>query len=205
VEKLLSQGLEALFIPNPEEIKLKLIAFIKLLDKWNRVYNLTAIRDKEKMVTHHILDSLAVAPFIQGVDVLDVGSGAGLPGVPLALVSPERRFVLIDSNAKKTRFIQQVKAELGLTNVFVETIRAENYRPARPFDTVISRAFSSISQFAQDAGPLCNPGGVILAMKGEYPTAELQAIPNGYSIKAVLSVNVPLLNAQRHIVCITPS
>ena len=201
---MLSQGLEALLISNPEEIKQKLITFIALLDKWNRVYNLTAIRDKEKMVTHHILDSLAVAPYIHGVDVLDVGSGAGLPGVPLALVSPERRFVLIDSNAKKTRFIQQAKAELGLTNLFVETTRVENYHPAQPFDTVLSRAFSSISQFLLTAGALCKPGGAIIAMKGEYPEAELDVIPNGYSIKAVLAVDVPLLNAQRHIVCITP-
>lgn len=205
IDKLLSQGLGGLSIPLPEEIKQKLMAFIALLDKWNRVYNLTAIRDKEKMVTHHILDSLAVAPFIQGVDVLDVGSGAGLPGVPLALVSPERQFVLIDSNAKKTRFIQQAKAELGLTNVLVETVRAENFHPTNPFDTVISRAFSSISQFLHSAGPLCKPDGVILAMKGEYPTAELQDIPDGYTVKAVLGVHVPRLNAQRHIVCIRRS
>jgi 16S rRNA (guanine527-N7)-methyltransferase len=192
VEKLLSQGLEGLFIPDPEEIKQKLNAF-------------TAIRDTQKMVTHHILDSLAVAPFLKGADVLDVGSGAGLPGVPLALVSPERQFILIDSNAKKTRFIQQAKAELGLSNLSVETVRAENYHPAHLFDTVISRAFSSISQFVLTAGALCKPGGIIIGMKGEYPTVELEEIPHGYSIKAVLAVNVPLLNAQRHIVCISPS
>jgi 16S rRNA (guanine527-N7)-methyltransferase len=205
VEKRLSQGLEQLAVSNPEEIKQKLIAFIALLNKWNRVYNLTAIRDPEKMVTHHVLDSLAVAPFIQGADVLDVGSGAGLPGVPLAIVSPARQFVLIDSNAKKTRFIQQAKVELGLNNVVVETTRAERYHPTHLFDTVISRAFSSISQFILTAAALCKPGGVIIAMKGEYPTAELQDIPNGYSIKAILAVEVPLLVAQRHIVCISPS
>ena len=147
VEKALSQGLEALEISGSEEIKRKLLAFIDLLHKWNRVYNLTAIREKEKMLTHHILDSVAVMPFLYGVDVLDVGSGAGLPGVPLALVSPERQFVLLDSNAKKTRFIKQVKAELGLTNLIVETARVERFHPAKTFDTVISRAYSSISQF----------------------------------------------------------
>jgi 16S rRNA (guanine527-N7)-methyltransferase len=205
IEKQLSQGLEALGIPCPEEIKRKLIAFITLLDKWNRVYNLTAIRDKQKMVSHHLLDSLAVAPFIHGVDVLDVGTGAGLPGVPLALVSPERQFVLIDSNAKKTRFIQQAKTELGLTNIRVETARAEDHHPAHPYDTVISRAFSSISQFVLIAGRLCKRGGALIAMKGEYPVSELEDLPQGYSIKAVLPVSVPQMTAQRHIVCITPS
>jgi 16S rRNA (guanine527-N7)-methyltransferase len=204
VEKTLSQGLEALKISGPEEIKRKLLAFIELLHKWNRVYNLTAIRDKEKMLTHHILDSVAVMPFLYGVDVLDVGSGAGLPGVPLALVSPERQFVLLDSNAKKTRFLQQVKAELGLTNLTVETARVERFHPAKTFDTVISRAYSSISQFLIAAGTHCKQNGVIIAMKGEYPEAELRAIPEGYSIKAVLAVNVPFLQAQRHIVKIVP-
>ena len=204
LETTLNQGLEALEIPSPEEIKRKLLAFIELLHKWNRVYNLTAIRDKEKMVTHHILDSVAVMPFLFGVDVLDVGSGAGLPGVPLALVSPKRQFVLLDSNAKKTRFLQQVKAELGLTNVSIETARIEHFHPAKTFDTVISRAYSSISQFLLAAGAHCKQDGVILAMKGEYPEAELQEIPEGYSIKAVLAVDVPFLQAQRHIVKIVP-
>jgi 16S rRNA (guanine527-N7)-methyltransferase len=205
VEKTLSQGLEALKISGPEEIKRKLLAFIELLHKWNRVYNLTAIRDKEKMVTHHILDSVAVMPFLYGVDVLDVGSGAGLPGVPLALVSPERQFVLLDSNAKKTRFLQQAKAELALTNLTIETTRVEQFHPAKTFDTVISRAYSSISQFLLAAGAHCNQNGVILAMKGEYPVDELQAIPEGYSIKAIFAVDVPFLQAQRHIVKIVPS
>lgn len=202
--KTLSQGLETLAIPCPEEIKRQLLAFIDLLDKWNRVYNLTAIRDKEKMVTHHILDSLSVAPFLTGVDVLDVGSGAGLPGVPLALVSPERQFVLIDSNAKKTRFLQQAKAELGITNLTIETVRVEQYHPVKAFDTVLSRAFASISQFLLTAGALCKPGGAIIAMKGDYPTAELQEIPPGYFLKAVLAVDVPYLDAQRHMVKIVP-
>ncbi|WP_455209638.1 16S rRNA (guanine(527)-N(7))-methyltransferase RsmG [Kaarinaea lacus] len=204
VEKTLYQGLEALAIPGPEEIKRQLLAFIELLHKWNRVYNLTAIRDKEKMVTHHILDSVAVMPFLHGVHILDVGSGAGLPGVPLAMVSPERQFVLLDSNAKKTRFLQQVKAELGLTNLTIETGRIEHFHFDKAFDTVLSRAFSSISQFLLAAGTHCKADGVIIAMKGEYPESELQSIPDGYSIKAVLPVDVPFLSAQRHIVKIVP-
>jgi 16S rRNA (guanine527-N7)-methyltransferase len=204
LEKTLSRGLEALAVPSSEEIIRQLLAFIELLHKWNRVYNLTAVREKEKMVTHHILDSVAVLPFLTGVEVLDVGSGAGLPGVPLALVSPERQFVLVDSNAKKTRFLQQVRAELGLTNLSIETGRVEHIHPAKTFDTVLSRAFSSISQFLLAAGAHCKPDGRILAMKGEYPETELLAIPNGYSIKAVLPVDVPFLNAQRHIVIVVP-
>ena len=205
IEKTLSQGLEALAIPGPEEIKSQLLAFIELLHKWNRVYNLTAIRDKEKMVTHHILDSVVVLPFLHGVDVLDVGSGAGLPGVPLAMVSPERQFVLLDSNAKKTRFLQQAKAELGLSNLTIETGRVEYFHSTKTFDTVLSRAFSSIPQFLLAAGAHCKPDGVVIAMKGEYPAAELQTIPNGYTVKAVLSVDVPYLDAQRHIVKIVPN
>ena len=204
LEQTLTQGLETLNIPGPEEIKRQLLAFIELLHKWNRVYNLTAIRDKEKMVTHHILDSVAVMPLLHGVDILDVGSGAGLPGVPLAIVSPERQFVLLDSNAKKTRFLQQAKAELGLTNLTIETGRVEHFHSTKSFDTVLSRAFSSISQFLLIAGAHCKPDGVMIAMKGEYPEAELQTIPNGYTVKAVLLVDVPLLNAQRHIVKIVP-
>jgi 16S rRNA (guanine527-N7)-methyltransferase len=180
------------------------MAFIDLLHKWNRVYNLTAIRDTEKMVINHLLDSLAVAPYLSGTHILDVGSGAGLPGVPLALVSPERQFVLIDSNTKKTRFLQQAKAELGLTNLTIETARVEDFHPAKAFDTVLSRAFSSISQFLFTSGAHCKPDGVIIAMKGEYPVAELSAITGRYVIKAVLQLNVPFLDAQRHIVKIIP-
>ena len=204
MEKTLAQGLEALALPCSDEIKHQLLAFIELLHKWNRVYNLTAIRDKEKMVTHHILDSVAVLPYINGVDILDVGSGAGLPGIPLALMSTERQFVLIDSNAKKTRFLQQVKAELGITNLSIETARVEDFHSPKTFDTVLSRAFSSISQFLRAAGALCKPTGAIIAMKGEYPEAELQDIPPGYMVKAVLAIDVPFLDAQRHIVTIVP-
>lgn len=168
------------------------------------MYNLTAIRDKEKMVTHHLLDSLAVAPYLRGTHILDVGSGAGLPGIPLALVSSERHFVLIDSNAKKTRFLQQAKAELGLTNLIIETDRVEDFHPATTFDTVLSRAFSSISQFLLTSGKHCKPAGIMIAMKGEYPMAELQAITGRYVIKAVLQLGIPFLEAHRHIVQIVP-
>ena len=187
-------------ITSSEEINRRLLAFIDLLHKWNRVYNLTAIRDKQLMLSHHLFDSLAVAPWVTGDHILDVGSGAGLPGVPLALISPERQFVLIDSNAKKTRFLQQAKAELGISNLIIETARVEQFQASTTFDTVLSRAFSSLSQFVLTAGGHCKPNGHLIAMKGEYPQEELREIPPGYSVKAVVALTVPYLDAQRHIV-----
>lgn len=200
LQNRLAQGLAALGVTSSEEINRRLLAFIDLLHKWNRVYNLTAIRDKQLMLSHHLLDSLAVAPWVTGDHILDVGSGAGLPGVPLALISPERQFVLIDSNAKKTRFLQQAKAELGISNLNIETVRVEQFQALTTFDTVLSRAFSSLSQFVLSAGRHCKPNGHLIAMKGEYPQEELREIPLGYSVKAVVALTVPYLDAQRHIV-----
>lgn len=204
LESDLEQGLRQLELACPEEIKGKLITFVDLLGKWNRVYNLTAIRDSKKMLTHHILDSLSVRPYLQGSDILDVGSGAGLPGLPLALTLPERHFVLLDSNAKKTRFIQQAKAELGLDNVTVETARAEDFRPQKKFDTVISRAFAEVPKMITAVSHLCKKGGSILAMKGVYPDAELRGdfwqCHKQCNVKAVYKLCVPGLDEQRHIV-----
>jgi 16S rRNA (guanine527-N7)-methyltransferase len=200
LEADLAGGLEQLGMECPLETQGKLIAYIDLLGKWNRVYNLTAIHDRNQMLTHHILDSLAVTPYLHGDDIVDVGSGAGLPGVPLALVSPQRQFVLLDSNAKKTRFIQQAKAVLELDNVTVATTRAEAYRPSRQFDTVLSRAFAAVSKMVSLVGHLCKPDGVILAMKGEYPGAELLNVPPGFEVEGVYPLQVPGLEAQRHLV-----
>lgn len=196
----LELGLKKQGIDCSVEIRRKLVTFIELLVKWNRVYNLTAIRDVKKMVSHHVLDSLAVVPFLHGVEVLDVGSGAGLPGVPLALISPERQFVLLDSNAKKTRFMQQAKTELGLDNVTVATARVEDFHPGKKFDTILSRAFASISQMLLLAGHLCQPKGVIVALKGAYPVDELNDLPQGYIIKAVEHITVANMDEQRHVV-----
>ena len=179
----------------------RLLDYVQLLVKWNQVYNLTAIRNPRDMITRHLLDSLAVIPFIKGPRVLDVGTGAGLPGIPLAIALPDLQFVLLDSVAKKTRFIVQAAGELGLGNVVVKTQRVEKYHSLDLFDTVISRAFSSIAGFVTVAGPLCrSDGGVLVAMKGRYPQEELSALPPGYALKDITRLAVPGLDEERHVV-----
>jgi 16S rRNA (guanine527-N7)-methyltransferase len=156
------------------------------------------------MVTRHILDSLSVLPWLNGRCVLDVGSGAGLPGIPLAIVRPGLQFYLLDSNAKRTRFMLQVVTELGLENVGVVRSRTEDYRPEKPFDCIVARAFSSIAELLLQAGRFCAPAGRILAMKGQYPAQELNAISAGWRVIAVHMVQVPGLDAVRHVVHLTP-
>ena len=197
----LAHGIAALQLALSPAQCTKLLGYVQLLVKWNQVYNLTAIRNPRDMITRHILDSLAVIPFIKGPRVLDVGTGAGLPGIPLAIALPELEFVLLDSVAKKTRFVVQAGSELGLSNVVVKTQRVEKNHSLGLFDTVISRAFSSIAEFVTMAGPLCRRnGGVMLAMKGRYPQEELSALPPGYILKDVARLAVPELNEERHVV-----
>lgn len=196
----LAHGLEQMALPLSATVQEKLLAYVGLLAKWSRVYNLTAVRDPAEMVTRHLLDSLSVAPHLRGPRVLDVGSGAGLPGIPLALAKPEWQFVLLDSNGKKTRFITQSCIELGLANVSVVSCRIEDYRPEVLFDSVISRAFSELSAMLTATGRLCGPEGVLLAMKGEYPVAELAGVPLGFVVQGVEVLQVPGLDAQRHVV-----
>lgn len=200
VERYLRDGLRAMHLELPEPTCVQLLDYVALLAKWNRAYNLTAVRDPRQMVTRHILDSLAVLPHLHGQSILDVGTGAGLPGIPLALASPERRFVLLDSNGKKTRFVTQAVAELRLKNVQVVRERVESYRPAQTFDTIIARAFSSVGALSEAAGPLCAPGGRLLAMKGIYPVAELEQLPAGYVVREAVRLEVPGLDAERHLV-----
>ena len=163
----LSEGISALDIPSTQEQQRKLLAFLRLIDKWNRVYNLTAIRDLRTGVDLHLLDSLTVWPYLRGERIIDVGTGAGLPGIPLAIMSGSRHFVLLDSNAKKTRFVQQAVIELGLPNVEVITTRVEDYRPERAFDTVVTRAYASLADILSKTRRLLIPRGVILAQKGQ--------------------------------------
>ena len=200
-ERLLGAGLAKL--GQPARLSEPLLAFLHLLEKWNAAYNLTAVREPEKMVTHHILDSLVVMPYLRGLRIVDVGAGAGIPGIPLALACPDFEFVLLDSNAKKTRFITQAINELGLTNVAVERARAEDYRPARRFDTVITRAFASLAEMLDMTQHLGAPDGVFVAMKGNYPQDELLAVSQKFSVDRVEAVQVPGLDAQRHVVCLT--
>ncbi len=180
----------------------RLLRFVRLLAKWNSVYNLTAVRDPQEMVTVHLLDSLAVLPHLRGPRVLDVGSGAGLPGVPLALARPGLQFVLLDANAKKIRFIAQAVAELALPNVEAVHARVERYRPAVPFDTVLARAFGSIAAMLDVAGGHLAAGGRLLALKGGYPEEELRALPPGWRVAAVEPLQVPGLR-ERHVVIVT--
>jgi len=198
----LARGLAALKLTLTPRQYAGLLAYLQLLGKWNRVYNLTAVREPREMVARHLLDSLAVIPYIKGPRVLDVGTGAGLPGIALAVALPDLKFVLLDSVAKKTRFLVQAASELGLTNVTIETQRAENYRPAALFDTVISRAFGSLAEFLVAAGPLCRHGGLLLAMKGRFPQEELTTLPSGYRLREAARLIVPGLDEERHAVCL---
>jgi 16S rRNA (guanine527-N7)-methyltransferase len=177
-----------------------LMGYLSLLAKWNRTYNLTAVRDEAEMVTRHLLDSLAIAPHITGQRIIDVGTGAGLPGVPLALLFPEREFHLLDSNGKKTRFLFQVKTALCLDNMVVHQARVESFRVAEPFDTVLSRAFASLPDMVHGCRHLLAPGGRLLAMKGAYPTQELEAASPECEELAVYPLVVPGLGEQRHLV-----
>lgn len=197
-EQLLVSGLRELHCD--AGLRDPLFAFLRLLEKWNRAYNLTAVREPEAMVTHHVLDSLAVAPYLHGRRIADVGTGAGLPGIPLAIARPELGFVLLDSNSKKTRFVTQAINELQLANVVVERARAEDFRPSRPFDTIVSRAFTSLAEMLRMTQHLCAPDGVFLAMKGAYPADELRAMPGGFEVRRVERVTVPGLHAERHVI-----
>jgi len=176
----LIEGMRQLGLHLPGE---GLLCYLHLLNKWNHAYNLTAIRDMDAMVTLHLLDSLAILPWIKGPHLLDVGTGPGLPGIPLALAHPELHVVLLDSNGKKIRFLQEVKRVLSLEHVEIVQTRVENYHPSHGFDTVTSRAFSNLEQMITWTKHLIAPEGIWLAMKGRYPEAELASIHHPYRVE----------------------
>jgi 16S rRNA (guanine527-N7)-methyltransferase len=178
----------------------RLIQYVALLDKWNRVYNLTAVRDNEKAVSVHLLDCLAVVPYLRGTRVLDVGSGAGLPGIPIALARPEIRVTMLDSSHKKTAFLRQALADLQLGNAEIVCERAESWRPARKFDSVISRAFAELPEFVRLTEHLLAPGGLLAAMKGLHPYEEIEKLPREFRVTQVRRLVVPGLEAERHLV-----
>jgi 16S rRNA (guanine527-N7)-methyltransferase len=177
--------------------------YLALLAKWNRTYNLTAIREPEKMVTHHALDSLAVVPHLpsrEGIRVLDVGSGGGLPGIPIAIARPDAKVVLVDANAKKATFLAQAAIEVPVGNVEAVGGRVEDYRPFAPFDVVVSRAFADLATFAKLARPHLAEGGVMLAMKGALPSDEIAALPADVEVVSTTRLEVPRLEGERHLV-----
>ena len=180
----------------------RLAAYLKLLDKWNRVYNLTAVRDLGRMVTDHVFDSLAVREHLVGKSLLDLGSGAGLPGIPLALASSDLNVCLLDASAKKTRFLIQVQTELAMENLRIVNRRAEDYFPLPRFDTVVSRAFGSLADFARIAADKCAEGGRMLAMKGRRPDAEIAAIPEGFKVSAIHALKPYGVRGERCLVVI---
>lgn len=197
----LKQGATLLGVDLSDAQQEQLIAYLALLNKWNRAYNLTAVRDPAEMVSRHLLDSLSVAPHVEqsGSRWLDVGSGGGMPGIPLAILFPERRFTLLDSNGKKTRFLTQVKLELKLDNVDVVHSRVEQFKPEQAFTGITSRAFSSLADFANWTRHLGNSDTYWLAMKGVQPDDELQALPADFQLARCLVLKVPGCQGQRHL------
>ncbi len=177
-----------------------LLAYLALIEHWNRAYNLTAVHGLEAMVARHLLESLALQPLLEGERVADVGTGAGLPGIPLAIASPALHFTLIDSALKKNRFLKHVVMKLGLGNVRVQRARVQDYRPAAGFDTVVSRAFAPLPRLLAAASHLCGACGSMLAMTAARPDADLRALPAGWSVEQVRRLSIPALEAERHVV-----
>jgi len=201
-EDQLKRGLIALGLVLDRDTQRRLLDYIALIEKWNRVYNLTAIREPEKMVSHHLLDSLAVAPHLRAKRLLDVGSGAGLPGIPLALAKPETQVTLLDSNHKKAAFLNQAVMELNLKNAEVCSERVESWQSENRFDVIISRAFADMGEFVRITRHLLAPGGMFAAMKGLHPYEEIDKLPPEYKVLQVLPLAIPGVEGARHLVLI---
>jgi 16S rRNA (guanine527-N7)-methyltransferase len=200
----LEHGLRELALDLSQAQREQLLDYVALLEKWNRTYNLTAVREPLEMVSHHLLDSLAVLPHLplprERADLADVGSGAGLPGIPLAVACPQWRVTLVEASQKKVAFLRQACIALGLANVSVHSGRVEAWRPAALFTLVISRAFADLAKFIAACAHLVAPGGVLAAMKGAYPREELAKAPAGWHCASVVRLASPQLNAERHLV-----
>jgi len=197
----LAEGLADMGIALDAAAQARLLAYLRLIEKWNKVHNLTAVREPEQMVVLHLLDSLAVLPHVAGAKtLLDVGTGAGLPGIPLAIARPDLAVTLLDASHKKAAFLRQAKAELALANVAVACERVEKWHPATLFDIVVSRAFAELAEFVEQAKHLVAPGGAMLAMKGVHPFEEIAKVPPTHRVENVIALRVPTLDAQRHLV-----
>ncbi len=197
IDSLWEQGLAKLNCKASYKQRHQLKQYVSLLHCWNKTYNLTAIRDPQQMIPLHIFDSLAVAPYIEGESCLDVGSGGGLPGIPLAIMQPKRKFTLLDTNGKKTRFIQQAGIELGLKNIAIVHDRVEKWSSGSKFDTIISRAFASIYDFIHHSSHHLSKNGQMLAMKGQFPQDEINALPNEFIVEYSKTLLIPEVSASR--------
>jgi 16S rRNA (guanine527-N7)-methyltransferase len=203
---VLEEGIVAMQLDVSPTQREKLMDYLALMFKWNSVYNLTSLRDPMQMVTHHLLDSLAAVPaFAQAKNVLDVGSGGGLPGIVLAIVRPDMKVSMIDTVHKKTAFLTQVKAELGLSNVTVYTARVEQLQVSDKFDVITSRAFADLSDFVNWSSHLLADGGRYIALKGVAPKDEQERLPAEWQVTGVEPLQVPRLGAERHLVHIQRS
>jgi len=198
----LATGLAQLQLELDAGVQARLLAYLDLLAKWNRSYNLTAVRKPEQMLVRHLFDSLAIHPYLRGTQILDVGTGAGLPGIPLALACPAQHFTLLDSNSKKTRFVTQAVAELGLDNVTVVQSRIKAFKADAGFDTIVSRAYSTLAEFASGVQSLLAANGILLAMKGVYPATELAELPATFTLAENIELQVPELDAERNLLVI---
>ncbi|EFR3472563.1 16S rRNA (guanine(527)-N(7))-methyltransferase RsmG [Salmonella enterica] len=198
----LSRLLDEAGISLTDHQKNHLVAYVGMLDKWNKAYNLTSVRDPAEMIVRHILDSIVVAPYLQGQRFIDVGTGPGLPGIPLAIVLPDAHFTLLDSLGKRVRFLRQVQHELKLENITPVQSRVEAYPSEPPFDGVISRAFASLSDMVSWCRHLPGDKGCFYALKGQLPEDEIASLPNNFSVESVEKLRVPQLEGERHLVII---
>ncbi|MBD3639719.1 MAG: 16S rRNA (guanine(527)-N(7))-methyltransferase RsmG [Marinobacter sp.] len=201
-QRQLRDGLAEMDLSLTDGQQQQLLAFLALLNKWNKAYNLTAVRDERVMVSRQLLDSLSILPWVTTDHLLDVGAGGGLPGIPLAIARPDKRFTLLDSNGKKTRFLNQCVLELGLDNVDVIHGRAEDCRPDQPFSQISSRAFTALVNLVTWCGSLLDNEGEFLAMKGQFPDDEVAALPAGWQVKSSHSLKVPGADGERHLLVV---
>lgn len=204
-EQQLRSGLDQSKIHYSDQQIEQWLGYLGLLNKWNKAYNLTSVRDPIEMVSRHLLDSLSLVPFVEAEQLIDVGTGPGLPGIPLAIAFPEKHFSLLDSNGKRTRFLQQVKLELKLENIAILNGRVEDHQPDVPYQAVLSRAFASLADMINWTSHLCAAGGVFMAMKGQYPEAEINDLPDGFIVTEINPLHVPGSAAERHLVKISSS
>jgi len=201
----LKTGLSILDLDLDNEEVEQLVKYLQLLDKWNKAYNLSGIKEVQRMVAYHLLDSLAIVPYLDGNIILDVGTGAGLPGIPLAICFPEKKFLLLDSNGKKTRFLFQVRMELGLDNVEVFHNRLETFQSREQIDIVLCRAYATLSKVVGQCSHLMKADCRLLAMKGQYPEEEILELPASFRFVKTIELNVPGVDGTRHLIEIVPT